>query len=324
MTKTKAQHAQESAAPTGEQLERIGALSRRALTADEVYVFSLILCDNEVDRDFERFDDAALEKLGALFTGTTGVFDHAAKAENQSARIFETQVVETGAQNSLGMPYRCLKAWAYMARCGKNADLILEIDAGIKKEVSVGCAVGQVMCSVCGGDQKSAPCAHKKGKVYDGAPCHHVLRDPTDAYEWSFVAVPAQKNAGVVKFHRYDTGKGSETMELHKLFDGQGDITLTGAQRRELAEQYEKLAALAGAGRDYLEDLRRDVVRLTLLSQPQMDPQVMEQVASGMDAPQLKAFRQAFAEGADRKYPMPQLAAERRQDGDDAVKSYRM
>ena len=29
--------------------------------------------------------------------------------------------------------------------------------------------------------------------------CHVVLNQPTDAYEWSFVAVPAQREAGVIK-----------------------------------------------------------------------------------------------------------------------------
>ena len=29
--------------------------------------------------------------------------------------------------------------------------------------------------------------------------CHTILSDITDAYEWSFVAVPAQRNAGVTK-----------------------------------------------------------------------------------------------------------------------------
>ena len=41
-------------------------------------------------------------------------------------------------------------AWAYMLRTEKNADLIAEIEGGIKKEVSVGCSVGRRVCSVCG------------------------------------------------------------------------------------------------------------------------------------------------------------------------------
>ena len=43
-------------------LEEINALSKGELKAEDVYVFSLRLCDNEVDRDFQRFDREALER----------------------------------------------------------------------------------------------------------------------------------------------------------------------------------------------------------------------------------------------------------------------
>lgn len=176
---------------TPEQLEQIHRYTRRRFTPEELYVFPLILCDNEVDRDLERFDDAALEKLAPLFLGKSGVFDHTPKAAHQTARIFACEVRTEDRLNSLGAPYRCLAAWAYMVRCDKNRDLILEIDAGIKKEVSVGCAVARITCSVCGADTRQGGCGHQKGESYDGVPCHHLLQDPTDAYEWSFVAVPA-------------------------------------------------------------------------------------------------------------------------------------
>ena len=51
---------------TREELAIINQFTKRALKEDEVYTFAVRLCDNEVDRDFERFDRAALEKLGAL------------------------------------------------------------------------------------------------------------------------------------------------------------------------------------------------------------------------------------------------------------------
>ena len=56
-----------------EILEKINKFTRRAFTADELYVFSVILCDNEVDRDSERFSDNALETLRNLFVGKTGI-----------------------------------------------------------------------------------------------------------------------------------------------------------------------------------------------------------------------------------------------------------
>ena len=62
--------------PGGEELALINALARRELGADEVYTFALRLCDNDVDRDFERFGDGTLDQLAPLFVGVSGVFDH--------------------------------------------------------------------------------------------------------------------------------------------------------------------------------------------------------------------------------------------------------
>ena len=49
---------------TQEELDRINRFAKTPLTAEEVYTFTVRLCDNEVDRDFERFDTDALEGLG--------------------------------------------------------------------------------------------------------------------------------------------------------------------------------------------------------------------------------------------------------------------
>ena len=74
---------------------------------------------------------------------------------------------------------------------------IEDIEGGIKREVSIGCAVARTVCSVCG--KVYGSCEHRKGVTYDGKLCVAVLCEPTDAYEFSFVAVPAQRQAGVQK-----------------------------------------------------------------------------------------------------------------------------
>ena len=60
---------------TAEQLEQINRFARRELKAEEVYSFSVRLCDNEVDRDGERFPRRTLEELAELFVGKSGLFD---------------------------------------------------------------------------------------------------------------------------------------------------------------------------------------------------------------------------------------------------------
>ena len=58
-------------APDESELALINALARRELEADEVYTFALRLCDNDIDRDFERFDDGTLDELATMFVGLT-------------------------------------------------------------------------------------------------------------------------------------------------------------------------------------------------------------------------------------------------------------
>lgn len=81
-----------SGAPTPQELELINNYTVKPLSADEVYTFGIVLCDNEIDRDFERFDIPALEKLAELFVGKTGIFDHSMSGRDQTARIFSCRV----------------------------------------------------------------------------------------------------------------------------------------------------------------------------------------------------------------------------------------
>ncbi len=181
-------------------LEKINKFTRREFGEDELYVFSVILCDNEIDRDCERFSDKSLTTLSSLFIGKTGIFDHMPSTSNQTARIFDTELItDENRTTRNGEAYKYLKASAYMVRTEENKNLIAEIDGGIKKEVSISCSAGKKICSVCGKDKAMGSCGHIRGKSYGGRICHTILEDISDAYEWSFVAVPAQINAGVTK-----------------------------------------------------------------------------------------------------------------------------
>ncbi len=183
-----------------ELIEKLNKFTRREFKEDEVYIFSVILCDNETDRDNEKFSLSALSQMKSLFIGKTGIFDHNAKSSNQTARIFDTEIItDENRVTKSGEPYTYLKAMAYMVRTKSNEDFIKEIDGGIKKEVSVSCKAEKRICSVCSADTLSSSCNHKGGKKYGDKECFFTLSDISDAYEWSFVAVPAQVNAGVTK-----------------------------------------------------------------------------------------------------------------------------
>ncbi|MFT3952424.1 MAG: hypothetical protein QM689_10865 [Oscillospiraceae bacterium] len=248
-------------------LAKINLYSRKTLTAGEVYTFPVILCDNEIDRDGERFSIAALHTLAELFVGKTGIFDHNPKGENQNARIYSAEIkADPARKTAAGEVYTYLYAEAYMVRTGKNADLIAEIDGGIKKEVSVSCAVKSHRCSICGATAEGLPCRHKKGRTYDGKLCHVILDAPADAYEWSFVAVPAQRGAGVTK--RY----------------GEGACGDNGEYLRVIERQNELVDALT-------EDLRGEVSKLCAVCEPLLGGDVVRVFLEKMEADELLSLK---------------------------------
>ena len=260
-----------------EELALINQFAKTDLTEEQVYTFSVRLCDNEVDRDFERFDTAALERLGELFVGKSGIFDHQWSAKGQTARIYRTEVMREAAMvTAAGDGYCWLKGWAYLLRTEKNRDLIDEIEGGIKKEVSVGCSMARSVCSICGAE--NGACGHVRGETYDGRLCFTELREPQDAYEWSFVAVPAQRNAGVLK--RFGQNNSNSAV-------------------------LEKQAAL---GRKYLTELRSEVARLAMLADGELNGQVFAKALERLEEPELQELKKAYEARVAKKFPSaPQL-----------------
>ena len=274
----KATEALSGGIPTEAQLEAINGQAKAAMTAEQVYVFSLRLCDDQVDRDMERFDTAALPGLAKLFIGKTGIVDHQWSAAKQVARIFAAEVVREDRVSYI-------KAWAYIRRGGANEEVIADIEAGIKKEVSVGCAMGRAVCSVCGSEYGS--CGHVKGEHYDGQLCVAILKEPMDAYEFSFVAVPAQPNAGVLKA----LGGGNRTLkELAEQFGVQSE--------------YRALFKEAQLGREYKKQIGNDVVRLCLSLDLGVEEPALRAITEKAGAEELMKLKEALENRLAESMPM--------------------
>lgn len=268
---------------TEADMEKINQYTRRAYGPQEVFAFSMVLCDNQVDRDGERFPVESLEKLRELFLGKTCIFDHQRSSMNQAARIFDTALEEDASQQvEGGESLTKLTARAYLPRTKGTEETIALIDSGMLKEVSVSCAVKRRVCSICGEEQ----CVHEMGRDYDGQTAYRLLLEPTDAYECSFVAVPAQKGAGVTKHYAQAAGKTRQG----------------------------KLEKEAAWGRKYREDLTTQVLRYSALVQPELPRQVMKSAVQGLSMEELDAMRRTYEKMAQKALPLrPQLAPEKGQ-----------
>lgn len=187
---------QKAEVPDESELGLILAQTLRPLTAEEVFTFKLAACDNQVDRDYERFTDQALEQMVKLYVGKPVLRDHRWNNGSQTARVYAAGVETDGKIKRLVL--RC-----YMPRTEGTAEIIAAIESGVVRECSVGVQAGKSICSICGANQMDAMCRHFHGREYDGKLCHFDLDDIRDAYEVSLVAVPAQREAGVIKTKRY-------------------------------------------------------------------------------------------------------------------------
>lgn len=279
-----------------EDLEKINKFTRSDFDMQGLYVFSVVLCNNDIDRDYEKFSLEALYELADAFVGKTGICDHSMKSSDQKARIFDAWVEQIPNRRTAdGEDFYCLKAKAYMVRSEENASLITEIEAGIKKEISVSCKMGSAVCSICSADKRKGRCSHIAGRTYDSKTAYTVLSDTQDAYEFSFVAVPAQREAGVTK--SFDLSKGDADMSkiIDTLKGCDSQLVLSKTQASDVAEYIEKLEDEAQLGRDYKKSLADEVVALCAVAMPEMDIKTFGSVASVMTVNELKSFKKAFS-----------------------------
>ncbi len=286
---------EKSVAPVQSDIEKINRFTKREFDMDSLYIFSVVLCNNDLDRDWEKFSTGTLNQLAEKFLGRTGICDHSMKSSDQMARIFDTWVEKVaGRKTADGEEFYQLKAKAYMVRSEENASMITDIDAGIKKEVSVSCSVGSRICSICGTDKAESRCEHIGGKKYNGKTAFTVLNDAKDAYEFSFVAVPAQREAGVTKSFNLHEDDVNMTDIIKALNNCTDEIVLTKKQAKALLSHMDELETEAQLGREYKKSLADEVIMLCSAAVPEMDLKVFGSVAQVMTANELIAFKKAF------------------------------
>lgn len=191
---------------TEEDLRKINKFTLSPLKAEDVFTFKTLIGDNETDdRNYEPFNLQALKDLKSLYIGKTVIKDHRRLADNQVARVYDTELITEPRLTKAGEPFTKLIAKNYMIRTARTEDLIKEIQAGIKKEVSTGIRPKRMICNICGSDNMKTYCPHWPGREYDKeagkVTCLMTIDGAKEAYELSLVAVPAQPRAGTIKHY---------------------------------------------------------------------------------------------------------------------------
>ena len=117
--------------------------------------------------------------------------------------------------------------------------------------------------------------------------CCVILKEPVDAYEFSFVAVPAQRESGVLK----GLGGGNRCLkELAEEFGVQGE--------------YRTLFLQAQLGRKYEKQLQDEVVRLFLSLDMGLEEPVLRTITKKVGAEELLHLKEALDSRVAEYFPV--------------------
>ena len=187
-----------------EDLDLINQHTLKELKPEDVYIFKVQVCDNDIDRVGDKMTDNFLHQVAEHIKGVTGLKDHDWSVDNQLARLYDAEVVEDDTLTLTGEPRKYVLGKAYTLK--KNKSLIDSIDAGLLKETSISFNSSGDICSICGepmikdeNDVGHCKNEHIAGHFYDNKQCYNIIDKLDDILEWSLVAVPCQRKAGINK-----------------------------------------------------------------------------------------------------------------------------
>lgn len=193
--------------PSADQLAAIRTYTLAELSPDQVYVRTFAVAHNAIDRDNECFDESLLSNYAETLPGKGVFIKHPSGWDGDSGpgkgRCFGAHVERMShdeARTLLRAPSLqwppgsdtavVLMADAYIVRTASNADLLLEIDAGIVSDVSIGGTVKD--------RERVTDAEGRELNVWR-------LTGPGEALEFSFVWLGAQPGARAVKHaHRIE------------------------------------------------------------------------------------------------------------------------
>jgi hypothetical protein len=144
-------------------------------------------------------------------------------------------------------------------------------------------------------------CGHVKGRTYDGKLCWGELCEPKDAYEFSFVAVPAQRSAGVIK----SVCKEKCSMDIKKMLEGDS-LSLESEGMEALRGYIKSLTADAEGVAAYREELVKKLTEGFKEKGIAVGYRTAKSVTDKLSIGELRALIDAVGDG-EREKAAPQL-----------------
>lgn len=164
---------------------------------NDLFVFRVRLCDTNIDRVFDKMTPHFIEQVANRASGMPCLFDHVWEADGIEARVYKAESVKEGNECYVKLYCYCLSS---------QKDTIDRIRYGLLREVSIGFESIHDKCSICGCEttkgkngETLCPNGHTMGKEYDGKLCYNIIDELSDLLEFSFVSVPAQRQASIIK-----------------------------------------------------------------------------------------------------------------------------
>lgn len=173
----------EAAADEAAIVPAVNRYALRPLRRDEYAVFSLDLCNNQIDKHFSRFPEEELEKIDRMTPGRPLMERHDLRGSLPRGTFFRSE---------LHREEGCLSVRpdVYVLRTAENADFILNIEGGVYRETSIGFSFRMPECSICGKDIRT--CDHVPGNSYGAQLCYFIMRDVLEVIEGSVVPAGSQ------------------------------------------------------------------------------------------------------------------------------------
>ncbi len=177
---------------TDSDMKIINQLAPGDLSSEQVFIRSMYLCSSQpCISDGCQFTRQALEEIAERVVGLSVLTGHD-RSSLPIARFFKAEVVQSDSQDN-GEQVYFVRAWFYWLRNTSGAkDLLLNIDGGIYREVSLAWKFDAWICSVC--NSPNGRCGHRAGALYNEQRCYRLIDHVTEVLEGSLVYKSADRN----------------------------------------------------------------------------------------------------------------------------------